>query len=77
VIQETSKVENVVWHSGPPPSIGWWPADLFGQIDFLRWWDGKKWSSFALPEFTAIEAAKIASRKDPRQKSILWAERWW
>jgi hypothetical protein len=33
-----------IWHSGPPPHIGWWNASLWGDHDLWRWWDGQRWS---------------------------------
>ena len=35
-----------IWHSGPPPHVGWWNASfdfVKGNNDW-RWWDGKCWS---------------------------------
>lgn len=32
------------WHKGPPPSIGWWPANAIRDDELISWWDGKRWS---------------------------------
>lgn len=33
-----------VWKSGPPPSLGWWPANTIQDRGIYSWWDGKRWS---------------------------------
>ena len=33
-----------VWHKGPPPSLGWWPASTNMNPGVIRWWDGAQWS---------------------------------
>jgi hypothetical protein len=50
------------WHSGPPPSMGWWPCRLKGEgfYDFLRWWNGERWSLAVSARHAAESAAKIA-----------------
>lgn len=40
----TKKIDYNKWHSGPPPSVGWWPASTFRYSSSIRWWDGKNWS---------------------------------
>jgi len=66
-----------VWHSGPPPSVGWWPASLFKDKSIVRWWNGKVWSVMATPGFTAREAGRAATLRGYYQDLILWTERWW
>jgi hypothetical protein len=66
------------WHSGPPPSLGWWPCRLedFPCHRCLRWWDGDRWSWGALPSGSAELAAFWASipvLKDSHR--IQWAAR--
>ena len=44
--------DNPVWRKGPPPEIGWWPADYDldqGSIVRLRHWDGCSLSMYFLP----------------------------
>jgi hypothetical protein len=35
---------SAVWHSGPPPHIGWWEASANGIYGNWRWWNGVYWS---------------------------------
>ena len=51
--------EECEWRSGPPPEIGWWPADwhVRPQPDCLRWWDGSEWSFCAHDSASASLAA--------------------
>ncbi len=34
-----------IWHKGPPPSLGWWPASDRRTLHVLRWWNGENWSA--------------------------------
>lgn len=66
------------WHSGPPPSVGWWPASCMHKATVIRWWDGRRWSDCAPITSTPEVAARHA--KNPAQTmgySIQWAARWW
>ncbi len=66
------------WRAGPPPEIGWWPAD-WGSCPnpvALRWWNGSAWSDFAFANDGADYAASAAQRKVV-STSIRWADRWW
>lgn len=65
------------WHTGAPPSIGWWPASIMRDAEAIRWWDGKDWSRVAVPTQNKTEAASIASVKAARHCGIEWSERWW
>ena len=51
------------WHSGPPPSMGWWPCRIGGEefYIFLRWWSGERWSLAVSAKHSAESAAIIAS----------------
>jgi len=73
-----------VFHAGPPPSLGWWPASSFrraGQVcpeyQPLRFWDGFLWSSAAGINRTAEQVTERAREKLNRELSakILWAPR--
>lgn len=82
--------QDCVWRSGPPPEIGWWPADCIGwwpadcydeqrgpSPSVLRWWDGE-WSGMALDGDSAERAGRIASLKSiTPERFILWTDRWW
>lgn len=72
------------WRSGPPPEIGWWPAfhapNLTSKNDvaeFLRWYDGKRWSAAAYCYTDAANAAHIARFPTNDQHNIVWTDRWW
>lgn len=44
------------WHSGPPPSVGWWPASVCNDLTCLRWWNGRAWS---LPAYAGDGSMKV------------------
>ena len=66
------------WRSGPPPEIGWWPADwwVVPRPECLRWWDGRCWSGFALPQEDADLAGRQAACRT-EIPNIRWTDRWW
>lgn len=71
---------NTKWHSGPPPSLGWWPATIdilsFLKVSPLyRWWDGSVWSIPAHYSRDAWSAGVRAERKDASGNEILWQHR--
>ena len=49
-----------VWHSGPPPHVGWWNAGRWPELGAKNswcWWDGKRWSDpVSVPEDCAGSA---------------------
>ena len=61
------------WHSGPPPSIGWWPASYSRNTNVIRWWNGKWWS------VCHVKSSAIVIEKSDFQNEIKWTERpdWW
>ncbi len=66
------------WHTGPPPSLGWWPCRLRGEgfYNFLRWWNGERWSLAVSAKHLAESAASIA--RTPTHyttREIQWSER--
>ena len=66
------------WHSGPPPSLGWWPCETKGRFikGRLRWWNGHCWSWVAWPHESAEDAARWASKLDScGTTDILWSAR--
>lgn len=65
------------WHNGTPPSIGWWPASFGRNKDSIRWQDGKLWSDYALPHYSAKEAAGCAAVMNISKQGVEWTERWW
>ena len=66
------------WHSGPPPSLGWWPCRFkdWPDSECLRWWDGSRWSCSALETSPRVEAAYMA-RHPTRytNREIQWSDR--
>lgn len=63
-----------VWHSGPPPHVGWWNASNCWALDAWRWWDGTAWS---YPSYSDHEGFALAAlRVDPDQGSIEWTTYW-
>lgn len=76
---EPPKSEDCVWRKGPPPSIGWWPADHeLRDPQCIRWWDGVGWSCYALDTETSADAAASVVRAYPfPNKEIRWTDRWW
>ena len=70
--------ENPVWRNGPPPSIGWWPASRFEDVEVLRWWNGGNWSFHCTPNCNEIEASHRTNLCAVQtQQMIKWTDRWW
>lgn len=64
------------WYSGPPPSIGWRPANRVTFFnDVLRWWDGSNWSRAVVDTEDEIAAGLIAKQVAPKQIGIRWQKR--
>jgi hypothetical protein len=63
------------WHSGPPPSLGWWPASIYGEVGHYRWWDGACWSFDIHRNGTAKEAGRVASLKSNLSERVGWQHR--
>jgi hypothetical protein len=53
------------WHSGPPPSLGWWPCRLEGvpPNGHLRWWNGANWSWCATEGESIFHVSWAANHK--------------
>jgi hypothetical protein len=71
------KTTKLKWRSGPPPSIGWWPASFARVTGVYRWWDGRRWSDGAnahTPAYRAAQAARRPARPES-QKYIVWLPR--
>jgi len=62
------------YHSGPPPSIGWWPTRIGKSCREYRWWDGKRWSWPAFPHENEFRAARWAAKKEVKSYNfeIIW-----
>jgi hypothetical protein len=65
-----------VWRKGPPPEIGWWPADYQinqHSITRLRHWNGKHWSILSEPWEDGYDGWFRLQAKH----TIQWTDRWW
>lgn len=69
--------EDCKWRSGPPPSVGWWPASLYKDPDFLRYWNGRCWSFGGSSEQTAKQADIDSKSASLMNDDIEWTDRWW
>ena len=66
------------WRSGPPPSIGWWPASTSRWASVLRWWDGQRWSRGAHSHNGKDVAMAVAMKPPDVDPSLIkWTDRWW
>ena len=67
------------WRFGPPPSIGWWPAEkawLTERDRYLRYWNGEWWSAPCAIWHNAKIAGELATEKAMvPQDQIIWRER--
>lgn len=66
------------WHSGPPPSLGWWPCEIVGYplSGYLRWWNGHCWSWAAWPHESAEAAARWAGKSAEKDMHLIqWSDR--
>jgi hypothetical protein len=62
--------------SGPPPSVGWWPASMWRDSNAVRWWNGKFWSITAYPGMSSRQAAACARQQTWASASdIEWCHR--
>lgn len=65
------------WHSGPPPSVGWWPASFSKDEKALRWWDGERWS-MSTNQSCRVEHAVCMARiplAEMAQSAVKWRAR--
>lgn len=74
------------WHSGPPPHAGWWLTKIIGyggdEVDIdaeWRFFDGENHLSFSVPDsFDAKAAADIVKIK-PKALHVThfqWSDHW-
>ena len=68
-------MSNVVWNTGAPPSIGWWPASLSRNLTTIRWWDGKTWSTDVYRMDGPVKGAKYAAIPDRNPGLVEWRNR--
>ncbi len=64
------------WRSGPPPSVGWWPASTTRNRHLFRWWDGERWSACAIASDLPHEVERRAgiAAGEP-MRLIEWTDR--
>lgn len=68
-----------VWHSGPPPHVGWWEAAFEGlHTGYWGWFDGTGWSRFAHESKSAEYAAEQAEHPGGEYvpMRIEWSDYW-
>lgn len=63
------------WFSGPPPTVGWWPASFTRDATALRWWNGKCWSYAARRTYSQADVAWNASHPASEGDGIEWQHR--
>lgn len=63
------------WHSGPPPSIEWWPASMQDDSRCLRWWDGLGWSTAFYKGDTMRRISEAADIPSSSEFPIKWQHR--
>lgn len=74
--------ENPVWHEGPPPAIGWWPACKKGyifEIECLRFFNGVAWSVLCYPNEIGFHAGRQAENNPDvwTIEEVKWTTQWW
>lgn len=37
-------IDKIIWHDGPPPSVGWYVASRYGNTNVLFFWNGSNWN---------------------------------
>ena len=83
-VQDTE--ENRVWHSGPPPHVGWWNASSATYVDrwnptrnnVWRWWNGHAWS---VPVYESNTISDVANRAEialdsDYSSAVEWTDYW-
>jgi hypothetical protein len=61
-----------IWHDGPPPSIGWWPASSAKNPEYLRWWNGSCWSQPCRKGDPLLMVTFFAARPAAHSSNIQW-----
>lgn len=65
-----------IWHSGPPPHIGWWNASRGRVNESWRWWNGSNWSFVLAPDATRTEVEYSSAKTAPFEHLIEWTDYW-
>ena len=71
--------DGIIWHSGPPPHVGWWNASTVCNTEtwrqIWRWWDGKCWSASAYPTHSMATVNQMANWKTDTDY-VKWTDYW-
>lgn len=71
-----STKDNRVWHSGPPPFVGWWNASWLKAKRTWRWWDGACWS-VGIVDNADSEKVRFQSQMPTAYNcNIVWNDYW-
>ena len=75
-----------IWHSGPPPHVGWWNASSASYVDrwnptrnnVWRWWNGHTWS---VPVYESNTISDVANRAElaldsDYSSAVEWTDYW-
>jgi hypothetical protein len=70
-----------VWHTGPPPHVGWWNADWVWQQKDVgafvwRWWDGNGWGGACFEDDSAEAVVNYSALCFRNPKDIVWTTYW-
>lgn len=65
-----------IWHSGPPPHIGWWNASWNRCSTSWRWWNGESWSASCCPHDPMRHVARMATLRGPITGHVEWTHYW-
>lgn len=71
-----STKENRVWHSGPPPHVGWWNTNRRRDNKAWAWWDGVAWSTPVADGWNAKFAGYWADVYYPLAARVEWNDYW-
>ncbi len=63
------------WHSGPPPSVGWWPASVNRVPGMYRWWDGAGWSVACVQGASSDTVFVLSRIRATKRPMIEWTDR--
>lgn len=71
-----STEDHRVWHSGPPPYVGWWQASMMRAKHLWSWWDGTQWSNVVSEESCAERANLAATFRHAHNAQVEWNDYW-
>lgn len=65
-----------IWHSGPPPHIGWWNASRKRLSISWRWWNGESWSVACAPDTPIDRVIHMATLPGSLAGPVEWTYYW-